>query len=306
MEILENNSVSKTDLAASTHLGKKSAGSELYDSGLLVAVPRLENRSHYGIKNDDLPFVGYDVWHAYEFSAMTKKGLPVTRVLKLKYNATSEFIVESKSLKLYLNSFNMTRLGENISECLSLCKSMIEKDLSAKLEAEVLVEFLDNDAEKSNIFSQFVNVLNFVDENSLSIEAFKEAPELLKVYETKEKQDYYLKFDSLRSNCRVTHQPDFGDVYIHYSSKKHIDEASLVQYLVSFRSEYHFHEECCEMIYKRLLDLLDKEDELFVCALYTRRGGIDITPVRWNKAGFVEDAEKILDLSTFARSGIKQ
>lgn len=100
--------------------------------------------------------------------------------------------------------------------------------------------------------------MNFVDESNLNVTQFKESPEVLKTSQTTEKQEYYLTFDSLRSNCRVTHQPDFGDAFIYYKSTKHINESSLVKYLVSFRSEYHFHEECCEMIFKRLSDILDK------------------------------------------------
>ena len=110
----------------------------------------------------------------------------------------------------------------------------------------------------------------------------------------------------MRSNCRVTHQPDFGDVFIYYNSKKHILESSLVQYLCSFRQEYHFHEECVEMIYKRLFDLLDVDDELFVCALYTRRGGIDISPVRYSKNCKIDDFKDLIDIKKFARNGIKQ
>lgn len=293
-----------TDKIASTHLGKKSTGSENYNPSLLVAIPRLENRKQYNINPDKLPFEGFDVWHAYEFSCMTQNGLPVTRVLKLKYNCTSPFIVESKSLKLYLNSFNMTRYGENIEECLDICKSLIEKDLSEKLQTDVKVNFLDNHAKRVEIFTNFKNIIDYVDERNLKIEKFKEAPELIEVEELSEAQTHYLTFDSLRSNCRVTHQPDFGDAFIYYKSKKHIKENSLVKYLSSFRSEYHFHEECCEMIYKRLYDLLNVGDELFVCALYTRRGGIDICPARSNCA--IEDAQKLIDLTLYARNGIKQ
>lgn len=113
-------------------------------------------------------------------------------------------------------------------------------------------------------------------------------------------------FDSLRSNCRVTHQPDFGDVYIYYKSQKHIKETGLLKYLSSFRSEYHFHEECCEMIFKRLYDLLDEKDELYVCALYTRRGGIDICPTRWSKNCNINDILALTDITTYARKSIKQ
>ena len=295
----------QTDKIASTHLGKKISGSETYDPNLIVAIPRIENRRQYNIENNNLPFKGFDIWHAYEFSSMTKNGIPVTRLMKMKYNCDSEFLVESKSLKLYLNSFNMTRFGNSIKECLEICKNVIEKDLSEKLKTDVKINFIENNAERENIFNNFENIMNFVDDSSLKIDKFKEAPEELKIEKSNEIKTHYLMFDSLRSNCRVTHQPDFGDLFIYYKSQTHILEDSIVKYLTSFRSEYHFHEECCEMIYKRLIDLLDKNDELFVCALYTRRGGIDISPVRSN-CDTITDALKLIDLKNFARGSIKQ
>ena len=294
-----------TDLIASTHLGKKSIGSENYDPSLLVAIERGENRKQYKIENNNLPFLGCDVWHCYEFSTLTKNNLPISKVLKIKYDCNSEFLVESKSLKLYLNSFNMTPFGENITECLDECKKLIQKDLSSVLQTNVEVNFLDDEIETTKIFPNFQNILNFIDEKSLKIEKFQEAPELLKTEEIEEKE-YYLKFNSLRSNCRVTHQPDFGDVFIYYKSKKHILEESLIQYLVSFRKEYHFHEECTEMIYKRLFDILDSNDELFVCALYTRRGGIDINPIRYSKNCKINDYFALANVQKFTKYGIKQ
>lgn len=296
----------KTNEIASKFLGKKVSGSESYDSSLLVAVPRIENRRQYGIKNENLPFNGFDIWHAYEFSAMTENGLPVTRVMKLKYDCSNDFLVESKSLKLYLNSFNMSRFGKNIEECLEICKNIIERDLSEKLQTSVSVNFLNNNSSRINIFENFENIMDFVNEEDLTVEKFKEAPELLEMEDTFIEKEYFLKFDSLRSNCRVTHQPDFGDAYIYYKSRKHIKEDSLVKYLSSFRSEFHFHEECCEMIFKRLSDILDSEDEIFVCAMYTRRGGIDICPVRLSKNCTINPAENLLDITKFARCGIKQ
>lgn len=297
--------MNKTDEIASIHLGKKVSGSEKYDPNLIVAIPRIENRRQYNIENNNLPFKGFDIWHAYEFSSMTKNGIPVTRLMKMKYNCDSEFLVESKSLKLYLNSFNMTRFGNSIRECLEICKNTIEKDLSEKLKTDVKINFIENNAERENIFNNFENIMNFADESSLKIDKFKEAPEELKTEKSNEIKTHYLLFDSLRSNCRVTHQPDFGDLFIYYKSKTHILEDSIVKYLTSFRSEYHFHEECCEMIYKRLIDLLDENDKLFICALYTRRGGIDISPVRSN-CDTITDALKLIDLKKFARGSLKQ
>ena len=134
-----------TNKIASTHLGKKSTGSLKYDPNLLVAIPRSENREQYQISNENLPFIGYDIWHQYEFSTLTENNLPITRLLKIKYNCNSAFLVESKSLKLYLNSFNMDNFGENISSCLKICKEIIEKDLSNLLKTNVEVNFFEND-----------------------------------------------------------------------------------------------------------------------------------------------------------------
>ena len=296
----------KTDEIASKFLGKKVAGSENYDPSLLVAIPREENRKQYDLNSNDLPFNGWDIWHAYEFSSMSENGVPVTRLLKLKYSPNSKFLIESKSLKLYLNSFNMSRFGTSIKDCLEICKNKIEHDLSERLQTQVEAYFIDNNASKINIFENFQNIMQFVDEKELKIDKFKEAPEVLTVEQTNEAKEYFLTFDSLRSNCRVTHQPDFGDLYLYYKSKKHIEEENLVKYLTSFRSEYHFHEECCEMIFKRLYDLLDEGDELFVCALYTRRGGIDICPSRWSKNCSPEWVAELNDVTKFARGTTKQ
>lgn len=293
----------ETDKIASKYLGKKVDECSYYEPSLLVAIPRSENRLQYNIDNSKLPFFGWDIWHAYEFSSMSENGIPITRLLKIKYSCESKYLVESKSLKLYLNSFNMSRFGKTSLECLEICKNNIEKDLSKKLETPVQIQFIDNCAKNFKIFQNFENIMNFVDENTLKISTFKEAPQLLETVNTEEKE-YFLTFDSLRSNCRVTHQPDFGDVFIYYKSSKHIKEESLVKYLVSFRSEYHFHEECCEMIYKRLYDLLNENDKIFVCALYTRRGGIDICPIRSNFE--YTEALHLLDITKFTRYGVKQ
>lgn len=296
----------KTNKVASKYLGKKVSSDSPYNPEFLVAIPRCENRKQYDIKENDLPFEGWDVWHAYEFSTITQNGLPVTRLIKLRYNCKSEFIVESKSLKLYLNSFNMTPFGKDTSDCLSICKKTIEKDLSNTLKTKVELAYIENNATRENIFQSFKDITKMVNEYEIKIQKFKEAPEVLKYAITPKTMEYKLTFDSLRSNCRVTHQPDFGDIFIYYKSKKHISEQSLIEYLASFRSEYHFHEECTEMIFKRLYDILDTNDKLLVTALYTRRGGIDICPVRYSKNCETIEVDKLIDITTFARNGVKQ
>lgn len=294
----------KTNEIASKHLGQKSLGSVNYDPSLLVAIPRKLNRIQYEIEENNLPFLGDDVWHCYEFSVLTKNNLAISRLLKIKYACNSEFLVESKSLKLYLNSFNMSNFGDDIDSCLEICKEKIEKDLSDILKTKVEINFIEK-SEKNFIFENFKNILELVDLKNLKIEKFQEAPELIKIEEIEEKK-YYLKFDSLRSNCRVTRQPDFGEVFIYYKSKKHIFESSLIQYLTSFRQEYHFHEECVEMIYKRIYDVLNKDDELFVCALYTRRGGIDINPIRYSNNCSIKDYLSLADIKKLTYASNKQ
>ena len=296
----------KTDEYASKFLGKRVEGAQTYDPSFIVAIPRYENRKQYNIEDESLPFVGYDVWHAYEFSSMTENGLPVTRLMKMRYSCNSEFLVESKSLKLYLNSFNMSKFGKTSDECLDICKKIISKDLSEKLQTDVAVNFLKSNSQRIEIYQNFQDLTKIINEKDLVITDFKESPELLKIENMEDKKEYSLMFDSLRSNCRVTHQPDFGDVFIYYKSKKHILEDSLVKYLCSFRCEYHFHEECCEMIFKRLIDKLDSDDDLFVSILYTRRGGIDISPSRWTKNFNCKDIKNLLNLECYARNGIKQ
>lgn len=293
------------DLTA-TFLGKKVDVVSAYCLEFLVPIRRELNRNLYDINSDCLPFDGYDVWHCYEFSVLTESGFPVTRVLKLKYCAKSDYIVESKSLKLYLNSYNMSKFGKNEKECLEICLNQIKNDLEKVLKTPIEVSFLDINTDKKEIFTKFADLKNFVESEKLVISEFKESPKLLQFVDCNKIGEYYLRFDSLRSNCKVTHQPDFGDLFLYYKSKKMILPDSLFKYLVSFRCEYHFHEECCEMIYKRLHDILDKEDELFVAILYTRRGGIDITPVRYSKNLKFDLFKDLIDVKTFARFGIKQ
>lgn len=293
-----------TEQIASTHLGKKSIGSELYDKTLLVAVPREENRTAYSIDEDNLPFVGYDVWDAYEVSFMTKKNIPVMYVLKIKYPCTSPYIVESKSLKLYLNSFNMTPLKDTIEESVRYFLDTVKRDLSEKLETDVEVALHAKYTDKEcDIFKGYTNLSELVDMDSIQCVQFNEAPEVLEYNSVFADTELKLTFDSLRSNCKITHQPDFGDLFLRIKTSKGVDPASLVKYFVSFRKEWHFHEECVEMIYKRLLDKY-KPEELMVGALYTRRGGIDICPIRANKPELLDT--ELLDINVYTKRTIKQ
>lgn len=263
------------------YLGKRVSFPDKYDSSLILAIPRYENRKLYDIEEHPDIFVGYDTWHAYELGFITLKGLPVTGVIKITYKADNLYLVESKSLKLYLNSFNMTAFGNSKEEGLKEVIEIIRNDLSAALKTDVNVTFFENDEEKALDFKEYELLEEQKSAEDIEFSHFKEAPELLHVNENEE-HTVRLSSNLLRSNCKITHQPDWGSIFIHIKAEKNVDRLSLLKYLVSFRNEYHFHEEVCEMIYKRLWDLLSPE-ELMVCCLFTRRGGVDICPCRANK-----------------------
>jgi 7-cyano-7-deazaguanine reductase len=277
----------------STHLGKSSQYEAHYNPGLLVKEPRSSNRTHLNIEDDNLPFIGYDTWNGYEVTALTNDGLPVMGICKFVYPCSSKYIVESKSVKLYFNSFSMTKLGNTPNDVLKEIEKRATKDLSSVLEADVDVIVLDNSllvqadqwapAQEYDLKDtepdSYICLEAEYPVNGVVFDTYTETPELLEVVE--QTNDNGCKYFSglLRSRCRVTSQPDSGDVIIHIKGKKTVDPISLLKYIVSFRDECHFHEEICEAIYKRLWDLLEP-DELFVMCLYARRGGWDINPQR--------------------------
>lgn len=272
------------------HLGKTSEYKSLYDASLLVREPRSNNRKHLNIQDDALPFYGNDTWNAYEISALTNKGLPVTGIAKIVYPCSSRYIVESKSIKLYFNSFNMTKLDETAEEVRDAIAAHAARDLSQLLETDVQVKVYSNYeaiCEETSVKDEYMldeheTLEDVYDAGEVTV--YQETPELLEVIDHAEhrgfnRKSYKYHSALLKSNCRVTSQPDWGDVLIHYKGSKTVTPESLLRYIISFRDECHFHEEICETIYKRLHDAL-QPDALSVICLYARRGGIDINPER--------------------------
>lgn len=286
---------------ASTHLGRTSDGQtmaayvtpDVADASLLVPIPRLLNRTQYDIDEYDLPFVGYDVWHGYEVSFLNKIGMPVNCVLKMVYPSYSQFIVESKSLKLYLNSFNMHRFESlDPDDVIAEAGKMMRCDLSKTVGAAVFLTLhdasKDHDVRSLTEADRWISLETvfkhwYLDSDAKPFEDFKENPELLEGRNTPGLGDQmFYSSSSLRSNCRVTNQPDWGDVYIYMKAgdiNEIVTPGSLLRYIVSMRGENHFHEEICECVFKRLNDRF-KPESLLVACLYTRRGGIDINPIR--------------------------
>ena len=275
---------------ASKHLGKVGGDGykDTYSPELLVKVPRYLNREGYGLTSDS--FIGVDTWNCYEVSAITTKGQPVAGMLKIVCPADSEYHVESKSIKLYLNSFNMTRIGDNAADCISALESRVKRDLDELLETSTIVSFYASEKEgKAISFEGYEDLGDIVDLDQIDFTAFQSDSSQLSVEDTSEESKVVkLKSNLLRSNCRVTNQPDWGDVFIKMKGKKLPSADSLAKYIVSHRTVSHFHEEICEMVYKHLTDAYEPE-QLMVACLYTRRGGLDINPVRASHISLLPD-----------------
>ena len=296
----------------SVHLGKAGDGTvvkpyvtpDRVDPSLLVSVPRELNRTSYGLKEGNLPFVGVDAWNAYEFSTLLENGFPISGWLKFTYPSDSPNIVESKSVKLYLNSFNMARLIPTADD-VYVIEDTIAADLSNAVgdNVEVFLRWGDIDTVRP-IVGDFVSLENYCNIEKMEFDNFNESASILEVVPSIARYEKWRSY-SLRSNCRVTNQPDWGDVYVHIKGKKSVTPESLLKYIVSMRKENHFHEEIAECIYKRLYDLISPE-ELFVACLYTRRGGIDINPVRANNIRTLYQYGNICDVMNFCTKTPRQ
>lgn len=283
--------MNKIEEIASKHLGKAGDGSvvkpyvtpDAIDKSLLVAIPRQLNRDHYAI-NSDTKMVGYDTWNAYEVSFLLDNGFPVNCVAKLIYSSDSECIVESKSLKLYLNSYNMQKMGPTFDDAYRNALGQMTEDLSDVLETTVSVDLfieqhLDEIVPHDAFRGTFPLLEDVLDVDTMEFPWYNEDPTIIQFDDETKNTVMNFKSVSLRSNCRVTNQPDWGDVYVSIEGDNLPTYESMLQYIVSMRKENHFHEEICECIYKRLLDKFNPKHLLVGC-LYTRRGGIDINPVR--------------------------
>src|SRR5210317_472385 len=263
---------------ASKHLGKVGGDgySDQYNPELLVKIPRYLNREGYGLTGKE--FVGVDVWNAYEVSAITTKGQPVAGMLKIVCPSDSENHVESKSIKLYLNSFNMTQIGDNAADCISGIEARVKRDLDELLDTNTTVTFFASEFETEPLsFSdEYQDIADIANLDEIDFTAFKSDANQL---ETGEGDELKVRSNLLRSNYRVTNQPDWRDVFIYIKGKEIPSVESLAKYIVSHRTVSHFHEEICEMIFAHLTERF-KPEQLMVSCLYTRRGGIDINPIR--------------------------
>lgn len=254
-------------------LGKPTAYRDHYDVTLLQAVPRSMNREPLGLYPDNLPFHGADIWTLYELSWLNSKGLPQVAVGEISLDADSVNLIESKSFKLYLNSFNQTPFTDWES-----VRTTLQQDLSACAQGDVNVRLYRLDEITHQPIANFMG--ECLDEQDIRIDSYDFSADYLQGSAGKNHVEESLVSHLLKSNCLITHQPDWGSVQISYSGPQ-INREALLRYLVSFRHHNEFHEQCVERIFNDIMRFCQPET-LSVYARYTRRGGLDINPWRSN------------------------
>jgi len=253
-------------------LGKSTPYCGIYNPELLFPIPRQEKRDELGISLNNLPFLGLDIWTAFEVSWLNLKGKPVVAIAEFAFPADSEYLIESKSFKLYLNSFNGTRF--NSSE--DVVNKWI-KDISNACGEAVSVDLRSLDYDESLIAN--LPGMN-LDDLDIEITDYQLNKQLLKNDDSKDIVSETLNSHLLKSNCLVTGQPDWGSVVIRYEGPQ-INHEALLRYLISFREHNEFHEQCVERIFTDIMNICSPE-KLTVYARYVRRGGLDINPYRSN------------------------
>nr|WP_318383834.1 NADPH-dependent 7-cyano-7-deazaguanine reductase QueF [uncultured Enterobacter sp.] len=254
-------------------LGKTTDYRDTYDASLLQGVPRSLNRDPLGLHADSLPFHGGDIWTLYELSWLNANGLPQVAVGHVELDYASVNLVESKSFKLYLNSFNQTRFADR-----DAVRDTLVRDLSACAQGAVKVSLYRLDELEGQPIAHFNG--SCIDDQDISIDNYVFSADYLQNAASGKIVEETLVSHLLKSNCLITHQPDWGSVQIQYRGAK-IDREKLLRYLVSFRHHNEFHEQCVERIFNDIQRFCQPES-LSVYARYTRRGGLDINPWRTN------------------------
>ena len=253
----------------SSPLGKSSQYQAEYDPTLLFPIPRREKRDELGIDEQQLPFNGRDLWYGYELSWLGPKGKPEIRIVQFDIPCESRCLIESKSFKLYLNSFNQSRF-ENETEV----QQRLSNDLTAATEALVGVTLYSLAAFEQRAIQSVPGVC--IDDLDIEVTHYQYDPSLLLPASGQVTETIYS--DLLKSNCLVTGQPDWGTLVVSYQGEA-IDHGAFLKYLCSFRQHQEFHEQCVERIFTDLQKQFQLES-LTVYAQYVRRGGLDINPWR--------------------------
>ena len=257
----------------SLKLGQKTEYASQYDRTLLQPVPRALNRDGLGITQNQPFTIGADIWTAYEISWLNEKGLPQVAIADIYLDYQSQNLIESKSFKLYLNSFNQSKFAD-----FNAVQQTMQRDLSECAQGDVKVRLNPVAVYDSQKIDHLQG--DCIDEQDIEITSYEFNADWLKDCVSNEIVEEKLVSHLLKSNCLITNQPDWGTLHIHYIGKK-IDHEKLLRYVVSFRQHNEFHEQCVERIFCDLMHYA-KPEKLTVYARYTRRGGLDINPFRSN------------------------
>ena len=254
-------------------LGKQVDYEFEYNPSLLQGVPRSLSRDTLNLAGPGLPFDGIDTWTGYELSWLNLKGKPNVAILECHVPITSKKLIESKSFKLYLNSFNQTKFAsaEDVQQ-------VLQADLSACAGEPVEVKLILPEQFSSLQFQEFTGTL--LDNLDVEIDQYSPNTQYLTVSKNEAAVEETLVSHLLKSNCLITSQPDWASIQIRYKGNA-IEHEGLLRYLISFRQHNEFHEQCVERIYNDIMQHCQPE-KLTVCARYTRRGGLDINPFRSN------------------------
>jgi 7-cyano-7-deazaguanine reductase len=265
-----------------------------HDASLLNPMPRKLAREGWGIKGDE--FVGYDTWHCHESTFLLNNGAPVAGTLKYTYSSDSKYMVESKSAKLYLNTFDMCKMGQSVDTAITNYELQVKTDLEKVLETEVDVKFFKSGEDDMGIFPMegYLDLQTFLGKDIETLEiddytAEKNHLQFEKVnysgfgYSVKENKALYKnKFftNALRSRCRHTKQKDTGAAYIWINTLDSVlKPESLFKQIISLREVNEFHEFCAEKLYTEIMKCSEVES-CCVTLLYARRGSLDINPTR--------------------------
>ena len=257
----------------SLKLGQKTEYASQYDRTLLQPVPRALNRDELGITQNQPFTIGTDIWTAYEISWLNEKGLPQVAIADIYLDYQSQNLIESKSFKLYLNSFNQSKFAD-----FNAVQQTMQRDLSECAQGDVKVRLNPVAVYDSQKIDHLQG--DCIDEQDIEITSYEFNADWLKDCVSDEIVEEKLVSHLLKSNCLITNQPDWGTLHIHYVGNK-IDHEKLLRYVVSFRQHNEFHEQCVERIFCDLIHYA-KPEKLTVYARYTRRGGLDINPFRSN------------------------
>ncbi|HHE9392072.1 NADPH-dependent 7-cyano-7-deazaguanine reductase QueF [Haemophilus influenzae] len=257
----------------SLKLGQKTEYASQYDRTLLQPVPRALNRDGLGITQNQPFTIGADIWTAYEISWLNEKGLPQVAIADIYLDYQSQNLIESKSFKLYLNSFNQSKFAD-----FNAVQQTMQGDLSECAQGDVKVRLNPVAVYDSQKIDHLQG--DCIDEQDIEITSYEFNADWLKNCVSDEIVEEKLVSHLLKSNCLITNQPDWGTLHIHYIGKK-INHEKLLRYVVSFRQHNEFHEQCVERIFCDLMHYA-KPEKLTVYARYTRRGGLDINPFRSN------------------------